>query len=177
MTQYDRSGWRSEQIHDVRGRKALLDMRKPRCNSRAVRSRYAGDCKALRGMSFDTTARVAPEKQDMPACLPLVSMTGCERAVMNEVQLNWEAAAADGHVLVNAPANRLAVFANTIGDVVLVAGDDESETVTTLDVQEAVRLVAMLRDAIDDAAPEARRVADECAAFLRRNLRVVGALR
>lgn len=128
-------------------------------------------------VTFDTTARVAPEKQDMPACLPLVSMTGCERAVMNEVQLNWEAAAADGHVLVNAPANRLAVFANTIGDVVLVAGDDESETVTTLDVQEAVRLVAMLRDAIDDAALEARRVADECAAFLRRNLRVVGALR
>ena len=24
-------------------------------------------------MSFDTTARVAPKKQDTPACLPLVS--------------------------------------------------------------------------------------------------------
>lgn len=33
-------------------------------------------------MSFDTTARVAPEKQDMPACLPLVSFLGDERASM-----------------------------------------------------------------------------------------------
>ena len=31
---------------------------------------------------FDATARVAPEKQDMPACLPLVSSTGDERATM-----------------------------------------------------------------------------------------------
>lgn len=59
--------WRSEQVRHVRGRKALLDMRKPRCNSRAIRIRYAGDCKALRGMSFDATAskRLIPasEKQ------------------------------------------------------------------------------------------------------------------
>lgn len=38
-------------------------------------------------MNFDTTARqrVAPgaEKQDMPACLPLVSSSGDERAAMN----------------------------------------------------------------------------------------------
>ena len=33
-------------------------------------------------MSFDATARVAPEKQDMPACLPLVSSMGDERASM-----------------------------------------------------------------------------------------------
>ncbi|OYV51709.1 MAG: hypothetical protein B7X10_00545 [Burkholderiales bacterium 21-58-4] len=34
-------------------------------------------------MSFDATARLATEKQDMPACLPLVSSTGGERAVMH----------------------------------------------------------------------------------------------
>ena len=33
-------------------------------------------------MSFDATARVAPEKQDMPACLPMVSLSGDERADM-----------------------------------------------------------------------------------------------
>lgn len=33
-------------------------------------------------MSFATTARVAPEKQDKPACLPLVSSMGGERADM-----------------------------------------------------------------------------------------------
>ena len=33
-------------------------------------------------MSFDTTARVAPEEQEMPACLPLVSSMGDERATM-----------------------------------------------------------------------------------------------
>lgn len=31
---------------------------------------------------FVTTARVAPEKQEMPACLPMVSSLGCERVVM-----------------------------------------------------------------------------------------------
>lgn len=34
-------------------------------------------------MSFDATARVAPEKQDMPACLPMVSFPGNERAAMH----------------------------------------------------------------------------------------------
>lgn len=33
-------------------------------------------------MMFDATARVAPEKHEMPACLPLVSFTGDERADM-----------------------------------------------------------------------------------------------
>lgn len=41
-------------------------------------------------MSFDTTARqrVAPgaEEQDMPACLPMVSFLGDERAVMQNEQ-------------------------------------------------------------------------------------------
>ena len=39
-------------------------------------------------MSFDTTARqrlaTGAEEQDMPACLPLVSSMGCERATMQK---------------------------------------------------------------------------------------------
>lgn len=46
-------------------------------------------------MSFDTTARVAPEKQDMPACLPLVSfLAGYERAVMHHNNPTSESARA-----------------------------------------------------------------------------------
>ena len=38
-------------------------------------------------MSFDATDRVAPEKQDMPACLPMVSSMGDERATMTNIQV------------------------------------------------------------------------------------------
>ncbi len=68
-------------------------------------------------MSFDTTARqwVAPkaEKQDMPACLPLVSFLGDERAVMTDEELNAEAESMwmdmreDDEMVVDAPAIKI----------------------------------------------------------------------
>lgn len=64
-----------------------MDCRKPWRYARAVRRSNARDCGSTGHMSFDTTARqrlaTGAEKQDMPACLPLVSPTGDERATMH----------------------------------------------------------------------------------------------
>lgn len=115
-------------------------------------------------MSFVATARVAPEKQDKPACLPLVSSMGGERADMDDIKLNWDKAEQDGYVLVNAPARKLAVFANMTGWITLVVTHDKRQIVTELDPQEGVRLVALLRDAIDDAMPIYQNMVAELAA-------------
>lgn len=75
----------------------------------------------------------------------------------DEIKLNWAEAEEDGHVLVNAPSRKLAVFANTMGWVTLVVEEGGQQAVAAMDPQEAVRLVALLRDAIDDAMPTYRR--------------------
>lgn len=61
-------------------------------------------------MFFDASARVAPEKQDMPACLPMVSLSGDERATMTEQELQreitemWAGLRASGQMVVDAPS-------------------------------------------------------------------------
>ena len=64
-------------------------------------------------MSFDATARVAPEKQDMPACLPLASFSGNERAVMTDQDLRreidgmWADMREDGAMVIDAKTNKV----------------------------------------------------------------------
>lgn len=79
--------------------------------------------------------------------------------------IDWMEAAERGFVLVNAPARKVAVFANQSGEVAIVSAVDGVEIVTPVDLDEALRLVALLRDAIDDAAPIARHMEAQYAAF------------
>ncbi len=83
----------------------------------------------------------------------------------DEIKLNWADAEEDGHVLVNFPARKLAVFANTMGCVALVLEQDGQQTVTELEPQEALDFVAMLCAAINEAVPTYQRNVAEFAAF------------
>ena len=68
-------------------------------------------------MSFDTTARqrlaTGAEEQEMPACLPLVSFTGDERADMAdqefyaEIAAMWADMRSEGSLVVDAPSRKV----------------------------------------------------------------------
>lgn len=120
-------------------------------------------------MSFATTARpgLIPRPKSSAPCLPLVSSLGPVRATAmdDEIKLNWGAAEDDGHVLVNMPGRKVAAFANTAGLVTLAVEVDGTQVAAEIDPQEAVRLVALLRDAIDDAMPIYGRSVAEFAAY------------
>lgn len=75
----------------------------------------------------------------------------------DEIKLNWAEAEEDGHVLVNFPARKVAAFANSLGWVTLVIEEDGQQVATALEPPEVFQLVALLRDAIDDAMPTYRR--------------------
>lgn len=80
-------------------------------------------------------------------------------------KFNWLEAAEAGLVLVNSPARKIACFANECGEVAMVIHEDGKQVVTAMSVEECLFMVAMLRDAIDTAAPIARRHSVELAAF------------
>ena len=107
-------------------------------------------------MRFDTTARDGiasqTEKQDMPACLPLVSFAGDERAAAMANDFDWNDADAQEHCLVNAPKRKIAVFANQAGDISLIVNEGAGDIVTSIDPDEAQKLIALLQDCIQMTA-------------------------
>ena len=118
-------------------------------------------------MIFATTAisgLIPREKSGAPPSAD-GSFLGVTKADMDETKFDWVDAAQDGHVLLDYPARKVAVFANQSGEVVVVSEHDGVESVVALELEEALHMVAMLRDAIDDAAPISRRVGAEFAAF------------
>lgn len=84
---------------------------------------------------------------------------------MNRTKLDWAEAEGEGHTLVNYLGRKIALFANTFGDVALVIEEDGLQVATTIDVSEALHMVAMLRDAIDVAVPTSQRMAASLGAF------------
>jgi len=117
-------------------------------------------------MNFDATARLATEKQGMSTCLPLVSSADDERTAMCTTEFDWEDAKENECVLVAAPARKIALFANSIGDISLVVSADGQEVLTSIDPDEAIRLIGMLSSAVDQAMPEHRRRCAEYSAFV-----------
>ena len=80
-------------------------------------------------------------------------------------RIDWKEAANLGFVLVDFPARKVAVFANQSGRIVIATEVDGEASFVDVEVDEAVRLVALVRDAIDDAVPVARKFDAEYAAF------------
>lgn len=80
-------------------------------------------------------------------------------------RIDWKDAAERGFVLVDFPARKVAVFANQSGEVVIASEVDGEVSAVAVDVEEALRLVALVRDAIDDAVPVSRRLDAEFAAY------------
>lgn len=70
-------------------------------------------------------------------------------------KLDWAAAAAEGHVVVNYPARKLAVFANTSGQVAIVSEDDGQQSVLCLDFEEALEAISAIAKAARVAADRA----------------------
>jgi hypothetical protein len=104
-------------------------------------------------LSLWTTARVAPEKQlhHLPAD---GFLRGAMKVNMTEqnIKLNWQEAKEQGFVVADAPARKLAAFANTTGEVVIVQEDDGVQTAVGLTVKEATKLMSVLADAINEAS-------------------------
>lgn len=78
---------------------------------------------------------------------------------------DWTKAAELGFVVVNAPARKIAVFANQSGEIAIVSALDGVEVTTDVNLDEAVRLMALLGKAIGCAAPIASLNVAEYAAF------------
>lgn len=69
-----------------------------------------------------------------------------------DTKLDWTAAAKEGHVVVDYPARKLAVFANTSGQVAIVAEDEGVQSVLCLEFDEALKAISAFAKAARIAA-------------------------
>lgn len=120
-------------------------------------------------MSFDTTARqrVAPgaEEQEMPACLPMVSSTGDERATMTEQELDneisgmWSYLRQQGDMVSDAPARKIGMpWVAPYEGVCFPVEIDGRFSVVSIDAEQVARFAAALVAAI----PRAIKLEQEC---------------
>lgn len=120
---------------------------------------------------FDTLARLRidprAEKQDMPACLPTVSFTGIERAIMQkehriEMDAMWDRFREDDDMICDAPARKIGMPYPAPYCVMFPVEIDGELVFVDLDIDQVKRLAHGLLAALPEAIELTRNADAEC---------------